>query len=266
MSEIPDWKHRNYLQKLQLDGKGYVVLGAGQGIGGEVSRAFHEAGAQIICVDLNNEVAQATAQAVNGFAVQADVTSRPDMERVFEVARSRFGEHFAGVVDVVGITVPGDIPSMDDEKINRQFDLVVRHALLSMQIAAPLLARNGGGTITVVGSLAGIMSTRRAALYGVAKAALHHLVMFASDEFGPSGVRINCVAPGRIKSSGTIMASEEKIKRIENAIPLRRMGTPDEIAGVALFLASDLASYVTGNVIVADGGISKVSALPSSLD
>ncbi|MCA8094862.1 SDR family oxidoreductase [Burkholderia anthina] len=260
-----DWQTRNYLPEMRQDGKGYVVLGVGSGIGGEVCRAFREAGAELVCVDIKDEVAQRAAAAVQGTPVTGDVTRREDMERVFAVAKEQFGSRFAGVIDVVGITLPSEITELDDTKIGAQFDLVFRHALLAMQLSAPLLAENGGGNIIVVGSLAGLRSTKRAALYGAAKAALHHLVMYASDEFGPSGVRVNGVAPGRIAASGTHQSSVEMIAKIERAIPLRRMGVPSEIAGVALFLASGLASYVTGNIIVADGGIRHVSALPSTL-
>ncbi|WP_322046560.1 SDR family NAD(P)-dependent oxidoreductase [Paraburkholderia sp. J67] len=260
-----DWRTRSYLPEMRQDGKGYVVLGVGSGIGGEVCRAFREAGAELVCVDLQAEVAEKAAASVQGTPVVADVTRRADMEKVFAVAKQQFGARFAGVIDVVGITVPSEITALDDTQIGTQFDLVFRHALLAMQIAAPLLAENGGGNIIVVGSLAGLRSTRRAALYGAAKAALHHLVMYASDEFGPAGVRVNGVAPGRIAASGTFQSNPETIARIEGAIPLRRMGVPSEIAGVALFLASGLASYVTGNIIVADGGIRHVSALPSTL-
>lgn len=254
----------NYPGLLRLDGKSFVVLGAGKGIGGETCLALTQAGAKVLCVDLKPEVAEATAREVGGIALAADVTSRADMEAVFNKARSEFGKSFYGVVDVVGITLPGALPSYDDEALTKQFDLVLRHALLTLQIAAPMLAENGGGSICFVGSLAGLASMPRIALYGTAKAALHNLTVFASHEFGPSGVRVNCVAPGRIRSSGTIGANPELWERIEAAIPLRRAGEPSDIAGAILFLASDLAKYVTGNVIAADGGISHVSALPSS--
>lgn len=254
----------NYPRLLRLDGRGFVVLGVGSGIGGQTCQALAQAGARILCVDVKCEVAQSMAQTVGGISITADVTRRGDMQAVFHLARTEFGAQFSGVVDVVGITLPGELPSYDDEAITRQFDLVLRHAILTLQIAAPMLAENGGGSVVFVGSIAGLASSPRIALYGTAKAALHHLTASAAHEFGPSGVRVNAVAPGRIRASGTIGAAPELWNRIEAAIPLRRAGEPEDIASVILFLASDLSRYVTGNVIAVDGGIAQVSALPSS--
>ncbi|RJG03104.1 SDR family NAD(P)-dependent oxidoreductase [Noviherbaspirillum sedimenti] len=262
-----EWQSTDYLQKLRLDGRGYVVLGAGSGIGGQVCRAFTQAGARVICVDIQADVAKMTAEAVGGIAMQADVTSRADMTAVFERANSEFGKQFAGAVVVVGhpVPAPGPIGSYDDEGLFRQYQLVLHPGVVTTQIAGPMLAANGGGTITLVGSLAGLRSTKRVAMYGTAKAALHSFAMFAADEYGPSGVRINVAVPGRIKASGTVDPAPEVWERVARGIPLRRIGVPSEIAGTILFLTSDLASYISGQVIVVDGGISGVSALPSSL-
>lgn len=255
----------HYPDLLRLDGKGFVILGAGPGIGREVAQAITQSGGRVLCADLNGDMAQETAALVGGEGIQANVTKRADLQAVFARAGELFGSDFKGVVDVVGITIPNFLPDYSDDDITNQFDLVLRHAILSIQIAGPMLAANGGGSITLVGSLAGLASTRKATLYGVAKGALHQLAAFASHEFGPQGVRVNVVAPGRILSSGTIFPDPDRWAAIEAAIPLGRAGVPSDIAGPILFLASDLAKYVTGNVIAADGGISKVSALPSSL-
>lgn len=258
-------KDIHYPDLLRLDGKGFVILGSGAGIGREVSRALTQNGAQVLCVDLRGEVAAETAALVGGQSMAADITRRADLEQVFDKASDLFGDRFKGVVDVVGITLPNFLPDYTDEDIDRQFDLVLKHAIMTIQIAGPKLAANGGGSITLIGSLAGFVSTRKALLYGLAKGAVHQLAAFAGHEFGPQGVRVNAVAPGRIQNSGTIFPDPDRWKAIEAAIPLGRVGTPADIAGPVLFLASDLARYVTGNTIAADGGISRVTALPSSL-
>jgi 3-oxoacyl-[acyl-carrier protein] reductase len=255
----------HYPGLLDLSGKAFIVLGAGQGIGGEVCHAITQCGGEVLCVDLKPEIAERTAGVVGGEWISADVTSRPDMEAVFARADVVFGARLSGVVDVVGVTLPSPLPDYDDETIDRQFDLVVRHAILAIQMAAPRLAANGGGSITLVGSLAGLMSTRKVALYGVAKSALHSLAANAATELGPQGIRVNAVAPGRIRNSGTIFPDPALWASIERAIPLGRTGVPQDIASVILFLCSDLGRYVTGNVIAADGGVHRVSALPSSL-
>jgi len=181
-----------------------------------------------------------------------------------QAAEQQFGAAFKGVVDVVGIPLPGAIELHDDAEIDQQFNLAFRHALLAVQIAAPRLAAQGGGFMVFVASLAGIQVAPTVPLYGVAKAALMALVKASAHRFGPEGVRINAVAPGRISGSGKIRPTEAQIAPISKAIPLRRLGLPSEIAGPILFLASELSSYVTGQVLVADGGISNVTALPST--
>lgn len=254
----------NYLDLLRLDGRGFVVLGTGDGIGGQVAHALSQAGAKVLCVDLRQEAAEKTAASVGGIAMAADISKRDDMQRVFTRADEAFGKNFYGVVNVVGVPVPGLLHQHDDAEIQKQFDLVLRHALLTVQIAGPMLAERGRGSIILIGSLAGLQSVPNVGLYGVAKAALFALAESASHQFGPSGVRVNVVAPGRISGSGAIRPKPEQIATIAAGIPMRRLGEPREIAGAALFLASDLASYVTGEIIIVDGGIHYVTALPGT--
>jgi NAD(P)-dependent dehydrogenase (short-subunit alcohol dehydrogenase family) len=258
------WRTQSYLDQMDLSGKGFVVLGVGTGIGGQVCRALSEAGARLICVDVRADMADRAAADSGGIPIVADITDRAEMTAIFARAHAEFGQDFEGAVDVVGVTRPGLLAMVGDEAIAQQFDLVFRHALLTIQIAAPMLAALGRGSITLIGSISGITSQPRIALYGAAKAALHHLVAEAAHEFGPSGVRINAVAPGRIIASGSVRPTEQALQAIAAAVPLRRPGVPSDIAGVVLFLASGLAAYVTGTVIRADGGIGMVSALPGS--
>lgn len=254
----------DYLARQKLTGRGYVVLGVGTGIGSAVCGALAQAGAKLLCVDLKKEVAEAAAAKFGGIAAVANVTDRGEMDAVFAEAEKHFGPAFAGVVSVVGVPMPGAITDLDDERTQRQLDLTLRPAILVTQLAAPRLAARGGGSVVFVGSLAAEVSTLNIALYGVGKAAVNKLAAAAAHEFGPSKVRFNVVSPGRIVSSGVVPISPETLARIEQAVPLRRAGTPADIAGVVLFLLSDLASYVTGTVIPVDGGVGRISALPES--
>lgn len=250
----------DYFNLMRLDGRGFVVVGSGPGIGGETCRALAQAGARVLCVSRSMESAEAAASSVGGTAMTADVAKRADMEAVFAKAQELFGDAFYGVVDVVGVPLPAALEKADDDIYDRQFDLVLRHAWLTVSIAGPILARNGGGSIVA------ISATERyfpgVPLYCTAKAALNAFVRNAASEFGPSGVRINAVAAGRIRSSGLTRPSDEAWGRIKAAIPLRRAGEPSDIAGAALFMASDIAGFVTGEVLVVDGGIVNVTALP----
>jgi len=253
----------DYAQLLSLRGRAFVVLGTGSGIGGEVCRALTQVGAQVLCVDLSLEVATKTAEIVGGSAMAADITKRSDMTKVFDKAQELFGSAFYGVVDVVGVPVAGLLSEVDDDTYDRQFNLVLRHAWLTISIAGPRLARNGGGSLIFIGSLGAHQYSPKVALYCTAKAALAGLVKMSATEFGPAGVRINVVEPGRIKNSGVHRPSEEAWPKIAAAIPLRRPGEPYEVAGAVLFMASDLSRFVTGATLLVDGGVHNLSPMPT---
>jgi NAD(P)-dependent dehydrogenase (short-subunit alcohol dehydrogenase family) len=254
----------DYPGALKLDGKAFVVIGAGGGgMGTESSLALAQAGAELLLVDIDSAQANEIASATGGTAHTCDVTDRAGMQAVFARANELFGSRFHGVVDIVGIAQAGPLPSFDDSAIERQFNTVLRHALLATQIAAPMLAKNGGGTLVFVGSISGVSAIASQAVYGMAKAALHHLARYAAQEFGPSGVRANVVAPGFVQTPRLKRALPTEVwDTLAASNPLRRVAEPKDIAKAILFLASDLSSYVTGNVLTLDGGISNNVVLP----
>lgn len=263
MANLPS---KDHLTLARLDGRGYVILGAGGGgLGDATCEALAGAGARLLCVDRAEQQAKAVAAQVGGEPFVADVTRREDMEAVFDRARSSMGDRFAGVIDIVGMAKNTRITEMDDDAIEQQFAIVLRHALLAVQIAAPMLAKSGGGSLTFVGSLSGMVAIPNQTYYGLAKAALHHLVRYAAQEFGPEGVRVNAVAPGFISTPRLVaLLPDEMWKRLAAANPLRRVATPDDIAKAILFLVTDLAAYVTGNILTLDGGVSQMLSLPGT--
>lgn len=257
-SAVPD-----YVSLLSLDGRGFVVLGAGDGMGRQVCHALSQAGADLLCVDNDTARAEAVAREVHCAPLTADVTSRTDMQRVFETASERFGARLRGVVDIVGVATIGALTSLDDHAWTRQFDIVLRHAYLAIQLGGAALASRGGGSMVFVGSISGEVSVPSQAAYGTAKAALHHLARCAAHELGPSGVRVNVVAPGFVRTPRLLRGLSEGFwQSVSDMNPLRRVAIPAEIASAILFLSSDLAGYVTGNVLTLDGGTSAVAAIP----
>ncbi|WP_313805593.1 SDR family oxidoreductase [Sphingobium sp.] len=254
---------KDHLQLARLDGRAYVVLGAGGGGLGDAScEALAGAGAQLLCVDRSEEQARAIAAHVGGEPFVADITRRADVQAVFDHARAVMGDRFSGVIDVVGMAKNARIDEMDDDAIEQQFAIVLRHALLTVQIAGPMLASSGGGTLTFVGSLSGMAAIPNQTFYGIAKAALHHLVRYAAQELGPDGVRVNGVAPGFISTPRLVsLLPAEMWERLAATNPLRRVATPDDIAKAILFLVSDLAQYVNGNILTLDGGVSQTLSL-----
>lgn len=255
---VPD-----YAGLLRLDRRGFVVLGAGDGMGRQACHALAQAGAAVLCVDRDAALAEAIAEEVSGVAVAADVTVRADMHRVFQLAHERFGQSLHGIVDIVGMAQIGELADLDDEAWSRQFDIVLRHAFLTIQLGGAALAGRGGGSIVFVGSISGIVSVARQAAYGTAKAALHHLVRCSAHELGPSGVRVNAIAPGFVRTPRLLTRLSDSFwESVGRVNPLRRVAVPAEIASTILFLSSDLASYVTANVMTLDGGTTSVAALP----
>src|SRR5579859_6255114 len=124
----------NYLDLIRLPGQGMVVLGAGQGIGKEVCHALAQAGARVLCVDRDEELARAVASDVAGVACVADVTDRSDMERIIAAAESAFGDQLRGLVDIVGVAHIGPLESFDDAAWDGQMNIVLRHAFLALQV------------------------------------------------------------------------------------------------------------------------------------
>ena len=251
----------NYINSASLDGRGFVVLGAGQGIGRQTCHALAQAGARVLCVDRDPELAEAIAAEVDGVACVADVTVRADVERVFAAAAGRFGDPLGGLVDIVGMADIRSIPDTDDASWNRNFDLNVRHAYLAMQIGGRAMAN--GGSMVFVSSISGTHSIENEVSYGAAKAALNHLVRGAAHELGPRNIRVNAVTPGFVRTPRLLAALNEDFwTGLKTYIPLRRAAEPSDIAKAILFLASDMSSYVTGAVIPIDGGLSTVAPVP----
>lgn len=243
-----------FSKALCLDDKVFVVIGAGQGIGENSAHALAQQGAHVLCVDMDETRAREVAAATRGAACVADVTSRSGMEQVFAAAEAAFGGRLDGIVDVVGMGVGRNLATLDDESWQRQFDLVVKHAFLAIQLGSPLMTP--GGSIVLVGSMAGEWVRGGELLaYASAKAALHHLARGAAQDLAPRGIRVNVVAPGLTRTPRLVDSNDEAFWSSQAAeIPLGRAGLPSDIANAILFLSSPMAAHITGAVIPVDGG------------
>lgn len=255
-------KTPDYLSLLRLDGRAFVVLGAGQGIGEQAALALAQAGAQVLCVDREPALAERIADRVRGIALSGDVTSRADMLRMFDSARKQAGR-VHGVVDIIGVAGIKPLAAVDDTGWDQQFDIVLRHAYLTVQIAGEMMAADGGGTMAFVGSMSGERAVPNQTAYGVSKAALHHLVRCAGAEYARRKVRINGIAPGYVRTPRlNVRLDEEAWAAIGKVIPLGRAASPAEIAGPLLFLSSDLSAHMAGQMIAVDGGAGVMAPLP----
>jgi NAD(P)-dependent dehydrogenase (short-subunit alcohol dehydrogenase family) len=251
-TEVPD-----YAAMLRLDGRNYVVMGAGQGMGRQAAHALAANGARVFCVDVEQDRADDIAGEIGNGAVGwvGDLTQRPEVQRLFADAAAQFGT-LDGVVDIIGMAQYSGIEELTDELWDWHFDICLRHAWMAMQCAAPLLRDNGGGTMTFVASVSGLTSAPRHAAYGAAKAGLMALVKSAAVELGPDNIRVNAVAPGVVWTPrvSAYLGEEGKARNAANA-PLQRVALPSNIASALLFFTSDLAAYVNGQTLVVDGGV-----------
>jgi NAD(P)-dependent dehydrogenase (short-subunit alcohol dehydrogenase family) len=250
-SDVPD-----YANALRLDGRGMVVIGAGQGIGRQTAHALAAAGAKVFCIDNDEARAEAVAREVGGAAGVGDAARREDMQRLFDEAHEALGR-IDGLADIIGLPIYGPLLDLDDAAWDRQQDLNLRQAFYAAQIGARAIIKSavGGGAMVFVSSMSGVTTAPHHAGYGAAKAGLNSLVRSAANEFARYKIRVNAVAPG-VVATPRVSAGMDPDNRaqIERNVPLRRLGQPSDIASSILFLMSGLASYVTGQTLVVDGG------------
>jgi NAD(P)-dependent dehydrogenase (short-subunit alcohol dehydrogenase family) len=251
-TEVPD-----YLGRLRLDGQGFVVLGAGQGIGRQASHALAQAGARLVLVDKDPDLAADIAREVDGAPWHGDATRRGEMERLVDDASNALGGHIGGVVDIIGMAQYASLFDTTDQLWEWEHDICLRHAWLAMQLLGRAVAEAGGGSLAFVASVSGMTSAPLHSAYGAFKAGLMSLVRSAAVELGPLAVRVNAVAPGVVWTPrvSALLGEEGREANSANA-PLRRVALPADIAAALLFLVSDLSSYISGQTLVVDGGVS----------
>jgi NAD(P)-dependent dehydrogenase (short-subunit alcohol dehydrogenase family) len=188
--------------------------------------------------------------------------NRSEVEQLFRRMQADTGR-INGIVDIVGMATLKPLSQFTDSDWNWQFDAVLRHTFLALQLGAPVVAEAGGGPIIFVGSISGDLCVPAETVYGSAKAAQHHLVRSAALEYAPQKLRINAVSPGFTRTPRLLqLFGPASWQQIDRAVPVGAAATPAEVASVILFLASDLGRHILGQVITVDGGLSKSGTFP----
>jgi dehydrogenase/reductase SDR family member 4 len=250
-----------------LSGKVALVTGSTRGIGKSIAEELARAGAKVAVSSRKEEACREAKEDLErqGFEVLAqpcNVSRKEDLQALVRATEQKWGRVDIVVANAASNPYYGPLTGISDDA----FDKIVANNLKSvLWLAAMTLPGMAGrakkegtsGSFIVVGSIGGILANTVIGAYGISKAADHHLVRNLAAEWGPQNVRVNAIAPGLIKTEfARALWDDEKraAERVSNT-PLRRLGEPRDIGGIAVFLASDAAAFITGQVIVADGGV-----------
>jgi NAD(P)-dependent dehydrogenase (short-subunit alcohol dehydrogenase family) len=250
--------------QLSFDDRTYLVTGGGSGIGKAVAAGLVAAGANVMIIGRNADRLVAAVEDIEarddgGGAIifePADVTDEDEVARVVDAATAWHGRLHGVVHCAGGSQTIGPITQVDSEAWRRTVDLNVNGTMYVLKHAARELVRGGGGSFVGISSIAASNTHRWFGAYGVTKSAVDHMMMLAADELGPSWVRVNGIRPGLIRTDlvAPITDSPQLSEDYRLCTPLPRVGEVDDIANMAMFLLSDAASWVTGQVINVDGG------------
>ncbi|MDV5357534.1 SDR family oxidoreductase [Kosakonia sp. SMBL-WEM22] len=240
---------------LKLEGKTALVTGGNSGIGLAIAQRFAQEGAHVFITGRREaQLAEAvTLIGGNVEAIAGDITNIHDRSRLFDTINAR-----AGRLDILvyssGVSEPASLEESTEEHIDRAFGLNVRAMVLTVQQAIGQMGE--GGTIVLLGSIAGSMAVPGYGTYAASKAAVRSYARTWTSELAPRGIRVNTLSPGPTDTPMFSQASDDVRQTLSAQIPVKRLGNPDEVAAAALFLASGESSYVSGAELVIDGGMS----------
>ena len=245
-----------------LKGKVALVTGSTKGIGKSIAEEMARAGAKVVVSSRKADACEQVRvefekQGYEVLAQACNVSRKQELQALVDATLKRWGRIDIAVSNAASNPYYGPLAAIPDEAFDKIFNNNVKSVLWLAAMTLPGMAERGGGSYISVGSIGGIIANTVIGAYGMSKAADHMLVKNLAAEWGPKNVRVNAIAPGLIKTDFAKALWEDPVRRKEreSATPLRRLGEPRDIGGVAAFLASDAAAFITGQVIVADGGV-----------
>ena len=245
-----------------LDGQVAVVTGGSRGIGRSIVLQMSGLGAKVAIASRKQDVCQQVAEEVvasggEAIAVGCNISKREECEALVSAAIEKWGRLDTFVCNAAVNPVYGPMSELSDEAFDKVMTSNVQSCLWFANAAMPQMASQGGGSFVIVSSIAGLKGSATLGLYGISKSADFGLARALAVEWGPKNIRVNCIAPGLVKTDFARALWENPQLRAEreDKTPLRRLGEPDDIGGIAAFLAGPSARFITGQVIVADGGV-----------
>jgi NAD(P)-dependent dehydrogenase (short-subunit alcohol dehydrogenase family) len=249
----------------RISGKACVVTGAGSGIGRATAVRLAEEGGSVLAVDISADSLEATVSEIQGgggtaSALHADVSDSAQVDAMVAACVERYGR-IDVLVNNAGVNLPGVLHEVTDDTIDRTLGVNVRGPIYGCRAAIPHMLRQGGGSIINMSSVNGIVSEPFLAVYSASKGAIVMLTKGVALDYAKQGIRCNAICPGWVDTPinhahAAMLGGLDKVyAEIDSFQPIGRPGEPREIANVVLFLASDESSFMTGSVVVADGGM-----------
>lgn len=246
-----------------MSGQVALITGSSRGIGRAIAAAMAEQGAKVVISSRKQDACDATAADINArfgdgtaIAVPANISSKDDLQHLVDTTRKAFGKITALVCNAASNPYYGPGLGISDDQFRKIMDnnILSNHWLISM--VAPEMVERGEGAITIISSIGGLKGSPIIGAYCISKAADMQMARNFAVELGASGIRVNCIAPGLIRTdmARALWEDPENLRRSTAASTLKRIGEPHEIAGAAVFLASKAGAFTTGQTIVCDGG------------
>jgi len=250
------------MKQFDLGGRTAIVTGSSRGIGRAIAEALAHAGAKVVVSSRKANACETVVAAIkkdggSAISVSCNVGHKDQLAALVAETRRQFGAIDILVCNAAVNPYFGPLAEISDEAYDRTMDSNVRSNLWLCQMALPDMAVRRDGAIVIISSIAGVKGTATLGAYAISKAADFQLARNLAVEWGKHNIRVNCIAPGLIKTdfAKALWDNPDLLERRLRTTPLGRMGEPEDIAGLALFLASPSASFITGQIIIVDGGV-----------
>ncbi len=252
------------MKQRSLDGKAAIVTGAGSGIGRAIATLFAEEGARVAVVDVSESDGKETVELLrkrggDAIFIQGDISNSAIVKRIVETTVKKY-ERVDILCNNAGVESMGSILEITEENWDKVMSINLKGVFLCSKHSVPKMVENGGGVIINIASVLGLIGSKGEAAYCASKGGIISLTRAMALDFAPHNIRVNCICPGSVLTPTfkRVMTSlgdyEAAFQRNLDKIPLKRIAEPEEIAYAALYLASEKASYITGSVLVIDGG------------
>ncbi|ENZ83040.1 MULTISPECIES: SDR family oxidoreductase [Caulobacter] len=246
-----------------LTGQVAIITGSSRGIGKAIAERMAEQGAKVVISSRKAGPCDEVAAALNAkhgagtaIAVPANIASKEELQHLVDETRAAFGKIDICVCNAASNPYYGPLAGISDDQFRKILDnnIISNHWLIGM--VAPEMRARKDGSIIIISSIGGLRGNAIIGAYNISKAADFQLARNLAHEFGPDNVRVNCIAPGLIKTdfARALWEDPATLERATKGVPLRRIGEPDELAGAAVYLASKAGSFMTGQALVVDGG------------